>query len=46
MTYNFPVNDWQGSLNLKTYKGFWAQNRPDGYNVWLTLSISPPAPPS
>jgi hypothetical protein len=46
VTYNFPVNDWQGSLNLKAYKEFWAQNRPDGYNVWLTLSVSPPAPPS
>jgi hypothetical protein len=45
-TWNFPVDDWQGSLNLKAYKEFWAQNRPDGYNVWLTLSISPPAPPT
>jgi hypothetical protein len=46
VTYNFPVNDWQGSLNLRAYKEFWAQNRPDGYNVWLTLAVSPPAPPS
>lgn len=44
-TCNFPVNAWQGSLSFKAYKEFWAQNRPDGCNVWLTLSVLPPAPP-
>jgi hypothetical protein len=43
--YIFPVGDMQGYLNLKGYKEFAAENRPDGWNVWLTFSISPAAPP-
>jgi hypothetical protein len=43
LTYNFPVNDWQGSLNFKVYKEFFAQSRPAGWNGWITLSISPPS---
>lgn len=42
--YLFPVGDLQGYLNLKGYKEFDNANRPDGYNVWLTFSISPKAP--
>jgi hypothetical protein len=34
----------QGYLNLKGYKEFAAQARPEGFNVWLTLLISPKAP--
>jgi hypothetical protein len=34
----------QGYLNLKGYKEFDAQNRPDGWNAWLTFAISPAAP--
>jgi hypothetical protein len=41
----FPVGDLQGYLNIKGYKEFAAQNRPDGWNTWITLSISP-APPT
>jgi hypothetical protein len=41
----FPVGDLQGYLNLKGYKEFAAQNRPDGWNTWVTFSISP-APPT
>jgi hypothetical protein len=33
----------QGYLNLKGYKEFAASHRPEGYNVWLTLVISPAA---
>ncbi len=33
----------QGYLNLKGYKEFAAENRPDGWNVWLTFVISPAA---
>jgi hypothetical protein len=33
----------QGYLNLKGYKEFDASHRPDGWNVWLTLAISPAA---
>jgi hypothetical protein len=34
----------QGYLNLKGYKEFEASHRPEGWNVWLTLVISPAAP--
>jgi len=40
----FPVGDKQGYLNLKGYKEFGAENRPEGWNVWLTFAISPAAP--
>lgn len=43
--YVFPLdNDYQGYLNLKGYKEFEAEHRAEGWNVWLTLSISPAAP--
>jgi hypothetical protein len=42
----FPVGDMQGYLNLKAYGEFEAQNRPSGWNVWLTFAISPMAPTS
>ena len=31
-------------LNFKGYKEFAAENRPDGWNAWATLVISPAAP--
>ncbi len=40
----FPVGDMQGYLNLKGYGEFAAENRPAGWNTWLTFSISPMAP--
>lgn len=42
--YLFPVGDMQGYLNLKAYKEFGAQNRPEGWNVWLTFALTPEAP--
>jgi hypothetical protein len=42
--YIFPFGNYQGYLNLKGYGEFDAHDRPHGYNAWLTLSISPPAP--
>lgn len=40
--YIFPINDdTQGYLNLKGYGEFGARNRPSGWNLWLTFSISP-----
>jgi hypothetical protein len=42
--YLFPVGDMQGYLNLKAYGEFAAENRPAGWNRWLTFSISPMAP--
>ena len=44
--YLFPVGDLQGYLNLKAYGEFAAENRPAGWNTWLTFSISPMAPAS
>src|SRR5262245_4739419 len=44
LTFLFPVGTWQGYLNLKAYKEFAAENRPDGWNAWLTFVISPAAP--
>jgi hypothetical protein len=48
--YIIPMGDMRGYLNLKAYKEFDSDHRPDGYNVWLTFAISPspptPAPPS
>jgi hypothetical protein len=44
--YVFPLPDkHQGYLNLKGYKEFGAENRPEGWNVWLTFAISPAAAP-
>jgi hypothetical protein len=40
---NFPVGGLEGYLNLKVYREFAAENRPDGWNAWLTLELSPPA---
>lgn len=43
--YLFPIAEGlQGYLNLKGYKEFDAAHRPEGWNAWLTLSISPAAP--
>jgi hypothetical protein len=44
--YVFPIGEKnQGYLNLKGYKEFGAEHRPEGWNVWLTVAISP-APPA
>jgi hypothetical protein len=40
----FPVGDMQGYLNLRGYGEFAAENRPAGWNTWLTFSVSPMAP--
>ena len=40
----FPVGDMQGYLNFKAYGEFAAENRPSGWNAWVTFAISPPAP--
>jgi Putative MetA-pathway of phenol degradation len=42
--YLFPVGNMQGYLGLKGYWEFAAQNRPEGWNTWLTFAISPTAP--
>ena len=40
----FPVGDAQGYINVKGFKEFAAQNRPEGWNAWLTIGISPSPP--
>jgi hypothetical protein len=42
--YLFPVGGMQGYVNLKGYGEFAAENRPQGWNVWLTLAFSPKPP--
>ena len=42
----FPVGEMQGYLNFKGYKEFATENRPDGWNTWVTFVISPAAPTS
>jgi hypothetical protein len=34
-------DDYQGYLNLKGYKEFDSEHRPEGWNVWVTLALSP-----
>jgi hypothetical protein len=41
-----PLGDMQGYLNLKGYKEFAAEHRPEGWNTWVTFAISPAAPPA
>jgi hypothetical protein len=41
----FPVGTMQGYLNLKGYWEFAAENRPEGWNAWLTFAISSAAAP-
>jgi hypothetical protein len=43
--YIFPIGGKQGFLGLKSYFEFGAQNRPEGWNTWLTFAISD-APPT
>jgi hypothetical protein len=41
--YLFPVGEMQGSLSLRGYWEFAAQNRSAGWNTWLAFSITPPS---
>jgi hypothetical protein len=44
MGYIVPMGEHlQGYLNLKGYKEFGAEHRPEGWNAWLTFAISPAA---
>ena len=45
LSYIIPLGEPQGYLNLKGYKEFDAENRAEGWNVWLTFAISPAATP-
>ena len=40
-----PISkEWQGYINVKGFKKFAAEHRPDGWNAWLTIAITPAAP--
>jgi hypothetical protein len=42
LNYFFLVSDKiRGVVNLKAYRAFAAQNRPDGRNACLTIAFSP-----
>lgn len=43
--YIIPMGDVQGYINVKAYKEFESEHRPEGWNVWLTIALTP-APPS
>lgn len=40
----FPLGEMQGYVGLKAYGEFGAKNTPQGWNTWLTLTISPADP--
>ena len=40
----FPVGDMQGYLNFKAYGEFAAENRPSGWNTWVTFLSRRPRP--
>ena len=42
--YLFPAGDLQGYANVKAYWEFASENRPEGWNLWVTLAFSPEAP--
>ena len=44
--YIFPIGANMAFLGLKGYREFAAENRPEGWNTWLTFSISEAAPTS
>ena len=37
--YFFPFGGGQGYVNLRGYWEFGAEHRPEGWNLWLTLSL-------
>lgn len=39
--YFFPISGMQGYANLKGYREFAARNRPEGWNIWLSVALSP-----
>ncbi len=41
--YIVPMGAVQAYFNLKAYKEFESEHRPEGWNVWLTLNLSPAA---
>ena len=42
--YIIPLGAMQAYVNVKGYKEFDAQDRPHGWNAWLTVQLAPAAP--
>jgi hypothetical protein len=40
-----PLGPMQGYINMKAYAEFDHQNRPGGWDAWLTFAITPPVTP-
>ena len=39
-SYDFALGKREASLSIRGYYEFAGQNRPEGWNVWLTLVVS------
>jgi hypothetical protein len=35
------MGELEGNVNVRAYKEFAAANRPEGWNLWLTYTLSP-----
>ncbi len=46
MGFILPMGEMQGYLNFKAYFESNANNRPDGWNAWVTFALSPAAKPA
>ena len=44
--YIIPLGTMQAYINIKGYGEFDSQNRPHGWNTWLTVQLAPAAPDS
>ena len=44
--YTVSLGELDANLNVKAYKEFAAANRPEGWNLWLTYTLSPAEPKS
>jgi hypothetical protein len=42
--YTIPMGELEGNVNVRAYKEFAAANRPEGWNAWLTYTLSPAEP--
>ena len=42
--YTVSLGELDANLNVKAYKEFAAANRPEGWNLWLTYTLSPAEP--
>jgi hypothetical protein len=42
--YTVPMGALEANVNVRGYKEFAAANRPEGWNLWLTYTLSPSEP--